>query len=41
MRLEHTIGFLIILLLAVDVYLTYQIYLGNQARIGVSDGTTG
>lgn len=41
MRLEHTIGFLIILLLAVDVYLTYQIYLGKQAvpGSGVSDGT--
>ena len=40
MRLEHTIGFIIILLLAVDVYLTYQLYTGNTAKL-VQNGTTG
>ena len=38
MKLEHTIGFTIILLLAVDVWLTYQMYLGRSARPGVLDG---
>lgn len=40
MRLEHTIGFIIILLLAVDVYLTYQLYTGNISKL-VQNGTSG
>ena len=32
MRTEHTIGIIIILLLAADVYISYQNYLLNQGR---------
>lgn len=32
MRTEHTIGFIIIALLAIDVYISYQNYLLNQGK---------
>jgi len=41
MRTEHAIGITIVILLMVDVWLTYQIYLGNRASSGVPDGNFG
>lgn len=35
MKIESIIGLTIVLLLAVDVWLTYQMYLGRSARSGV------